>query len=182
MYDVTATSLKTEQNQNTKQKLVCSKRLSLKNKNEQFQQTPQDIKNDLNFIDYEQNKLQSKLKYQKNTIEQLRENHFAKYRSLYWKYVLSDGEKDLRPVTLLGKIGEETVGVEKNDNRLSKLIDEMQDDTINVGKYVKETYKLLESGQKKRKKKLDEGKKQRKFVYSLLEKSNSLLKKVTNNI
>jgi len=139
--------------------------------------TKSKITNQLRILDYDNRNIKNILNQQVNKNNIFNENIINKYRICYWKYIMTNDEKDLRPETFFNKAGEDIIFNQnfnkKLDNMISNLqgIDMIKASNSNNHLSQDDIFKSLKLKQIKEKKSI-------KFVKNLLNKDRILIEKI----
>ena len=144
-----------------------------------LQINPAKITKQLRKLDYENNKVNTLLKLEKNNIVKLNKKIDQKFKVVHYKYLMTENEKELQPETRFENNDEPIFEKSNVDKQLSRVINNLQairpEEAKEIIKKNKKNYLFGESVVRKR---VNEEKRKRELIHKILEKSLKIVKNI----
>lgn len=144
-----------------------------------LQINPAKITKQLRKLDYENNKVNTLLKIEKNNIVRFNKKIDQKLKAVHYKYLMTDNEKELQPETQFENNDEPIFEKSSANKQLSRVINNLQAVRQEEAKEIikKNTKNYLLAGSIVRKR-VNEEKKKRELIHKILEKSLKIVKNI----
>ena len=132
------------------------------------------LSHQLRKLDYENNKVNTMLKTEKNTIMKMSLKMNKKFKSFHWKYLMSDNEKELLPENhYQGKLEEGDSENVSTNNQLGRMINSLK------AVHSEEAKEIIQKNYNKGKdflmKRIKEERNSRMKAHEILDKSKKML-------
>jgi hypothetical protein len=120
-------------------------------------------------LDYENGIMKNTIKKEKRFFDEIKNDVDDKYKVYHWKYIMTDEQKDLRPNSFFGKVGENVFqkGFNKQLDSMISNLKNVDAVNVNVENRKKEKQKIEESIQKR----IKEEKVNRDLINNILERN-----------
>ena len=162
-----------EQNSITQNLSLDLKNLNNKNKTKTHFLKNKNFNNDfmktVRKLDYENGIMKNTIKKEKRFFDEIKNDVDDKYKVYHWKYIMTDEQKDLRPNSFFGKVGENVFqkGFNKQLDSMISNLKNVDAVNVNVENRKKEKQKIEESIQKR----IKEEKVNRDLINNILERN-----------
>jgi hypothetical protein len=162
-----------EQNSITQNISLDLKNLNNKNKTKTHFLKNKNFNNDfmktVRKLDYENGIMKNTIKKEKRFFDEIKNDVDDKYKVYHWKYIMTDEQKDLRPNSFFGKVGENVFqkGFNKQLDSMISNLKNVDAVNVNVENRKKEKQKIEESIQKR----IKEEKVNRDLINNILERN-----------
>jgi hypothetical protein len=162
-----------EQNSITQNISLDLKNLNNKNKTKTNFLKNKNFNNDfmktVRKLDYENGIMKNTIKKEKRFFDEIKNDVDDKYKVYHWKYIMTDEQKDLRPNSFFGKVGENVFqkGFNKQLDSMISNLKNVDAVNVNVENRKKEKQKIEESIQKR----IKEEKVNRDLINNILERN-----------
>ena len=162
-----------EQNSITKNISLDLNNLNNKNKTKTHFLKNKNFNNDflktVRKLDYENGIMKNTIKKEKRFFDEIKNDVDDKYKVYHWKYIMTDEQKDLRPNSFFGKVGENVFqkGFNKQLDSMISNLKNVDAVNVNVENRKKEKQKIEESIQKR----IKEEKVNRDLINNILERN-----------
>ena len=162
-----------EQNSITQNISLDLKNLNNKNKTKTHFLKNKNFNNDfmktIRKLDYDNGIMKTTIKKEKRYFDEIKNDVDDKYKVYHWKYIMTDEQKDLRPNSFFGKVGENVFqkGFNKQLDSMISNLKNVDAVNVNVENRKKEKQKIEESIQKR----IKEEKVNRDLINNILERN-----------
>jgi hypothetical protein len=162
-----------EQNSITQNISLDLKNLNNKNKTKTHFLKNKNFNNDfmktVRKLDYENGIMKNTIKKEKRFFDEIKNDVDDKYKVYHWKYIMTDEQKDLRPNSFFGKVGENVFqkGFNKQLDSMISNLKNVDAVNVNVENRKKEKQKIEEIIQKRIKEERDN----RDLINNILERN-----------
>ena len=162
-----------EQNSITQNISLDLKNLNNKNKTKTHFLKNKNFNNDfmktVRKLDYENGIMKNTIKKEKRFFDEIKNDVDDKYKIYHWKYIMTDEQKDLRPNSFFGKVGENVFqkGFNKQLDSMISNLKNVDAVNVNVENRKKEKQKIEEIIQKRIKEERDN----RDLINNILERN-----------
>ncbi len=162
-----------EQNSITQNISLDLKNLNNKNKTKTHFLKNKNFNNDfmktVRKLDYENGIMKNTIKKEKRFFDEIKNDVDDKYKVYHWKYIMTDEQKDLRPNSFFGKVGENVFqkGFNKQLDSMISNLKHVDAVNVNVESRKKEKQKIEENIQKR----IKEEQVKRDLINNILERN-----------